>query len=317
MKLKAMLLLIGLMVIVAVFPAWAEEEQETSTGETNNEMAVSGEWDLGEALDPETQVQDTTVVTTDQTAATQDSLTAPASESDMSSTTSISPEVQVLVQNGEWMKAREALLKLLAESADSSVKDQIEKELGAVNMKLLLSKENSPETLSYQVKSGDNLYNIAKKYKTSVRLIQKINELKKDMIFPGQKLKILKGNFSITVDKSNNILKLFLNEQFFKKYSVATGATTDLTPVGNFTIVNKLENPTWFHAGAKVPPGSPDNLLGTRWLGFSKPQYGIHGTIQPESIGQHATSGCVRMFNEEVEELYDLVPVGTKVNVVE
>ncbi|MCX5679981.1 MAG: L,D-transpeptidase [Candidatus Omnitrophica bacterium] len=54
-------------------------------------------------------------------------------------------------------------------------------------------------------------------------------------------------------------------------------------------------------------------MLGSRWLGISKPSYGIHGTTQPESIGQSVTEGCVRMRNEEVKELYILVPEGTEV----
>jgi lipoprotein-anchoring transpeptidase ErfK/SrfK len=62
-----------------------------------------------------------------------------------------------------------------------------------------------------------------------------------------------------------------------------------------------------------VPPRSPENFLGTRWLGFNIPKYGIHGTIYPELIGQSVSGGCVRMRNEDVEELYAIIPVGTKV----
>jgi len=48
-------------------------------------------------------------------------------------------------------------------------------------------------------------------------------------------------------------------------------------------------------------------------MGLDKPAYGIHGTIEPKSIGTQASEGCIRMLNEEVEELYSIVPVGTKV----
>ena len=97
-----------------------------------------------------------------------------------------------------------------------------------------------------------------------------------------------------------------------KKYSVATGKK-NCTPVGEFKITDKLVHPTWFKTGAILPPGSPENALGTRWMGFDKPSYGIHGTIEPKSIGTQASEGCIRMLNEEVEELYSMVPVGTKV----
>ena len=66
---------------------------------------------------------------------------------------------------------------------------------------------------------------------------------------------------------------------------------------------------------ASGAPDSPENILGTRWLGISYPGYGIHGTTIPESLGSQSTSGCIRMLNEEVEELYSIVPYGTEVEI--
>ncbi|MBI4399016.1 MAG: L,D-transpeptidase family protein [Candidatus Omnitrophica bacterium] len=228
-----------------------------------------------------------------------------------------SGEVQTMIQNGELAASRALLLSQLQEATDVAAKEQIETDLSRIDTELLKSQEGFPGTAIYQVRSGDSLYVIARKHKTSVRLIQTINGLKSDLIHPGQKLKVLQGNFSISIDKTNNQMRIYLGEKFFKRYAVATGATADLTPAGTFTIVNKLENPTWYKTGVKpIAPGDPDNQLGTRWLGFSKTGFGIHGTTQPESIGQHATSGCVRMLNQDVEELYDLIPEGTTVTVV-
>jgi lipoprotein-anchoring transpeptidase ErfK/SrfK len=87
--------------------------------------------------------------------------------------------------------------------------------------------------------------------------------------------------------------------------------------VGTFKITTKLENPVWFKAGAVIPPESPDNVLGTRWLGFDIEGYGIHGTVEPDKIGQQVTAGCVRMRNHEVEELYKILPRNTEVTVVD
>ena len=78
-----------------------------------------------------------------------------------------------------------------------------------------------------------------------------------------------------------------------------------------------MENPVWYHKGEIVPPGTPDNFLGTRWLGFDLPQYGIHGTVEPQLIGQSVSHGCVRMHNEDVEELFTYIPYGTKVKIVQ
>ena len=81
--------------------------------------------------------------------------------------------------------------------------------------------------------------------------------------------------------------------------------------------MNKQVNPTWFKAGAVVPPDSPENILGTRWMGFDLKSYGIHGTTDPDALGKQVTAGCVRMRNSEVEELYDIAPIGTEVTMVD
>ena len=169
---------------------------------------------------------------------------------------------------------------------------------------------------TYTVATGDSLYEIAKKHGTTVELLKTVNALKSDVIHPGDSLKVVKGTFSIQVDKSDNVLTLLLDNQMLKRYKVATGSE-DKTKAGTFKIVNKLENPTWYRAGAVVPANSPENILGTRWLGFDLTGFGIHGTTQPETIGQHVTSGCVRMVNQDVEELYSLVPTGTQVVITE
>ena len=129
-------------------------------------------------------------------------------------------------------------------------------------------------------------------------------------------LKINTAKFSVLVDKSQNILTLKSNEKVAKVYSASTGAN-NCTPTGTFTITSKLTNPVWYTAGAVVPAGSPDNILGSRWLGLSKQGYGIHGTTQPESIGKQVTQGCVRLPNEDVEELYIILPIGSEGTIVD
>lgn len=178
----------------------------------------------------------------------------------------------------------------------------------------IFSKEIIPGSISYVVKPGDSLYVLARKNRTTVDLIKKINGLKGDNIYPKMKLKIYTAPFSIEIDKSRNVLVLYADGKTVKKYSVATGKN-NCTPVGEFKITDKLMNPTWFKTGAILPPGSPENALGTRWMGFDKPAYGIHGTIEPKTIGTQASEGCIRMLNKDVEELYGLVPSGTKVTI--
>lgn len=118
------------------------------------------------------------------------------------------------------------------------------------------------------------------------------------------------------VDKSQNSLMLKSDEEIIKTYIVSTGLNNS-TPVGTFKIVNKLANPTWFKAGMVVPSGSADNVLGTRWMGFDLPGYGIHGTVEPQNLGKQVTQGCVRMANSDVEELFTIVPQDTEVTIVD
>ena len=118
------------------------------------------------------------------------------------------------------------------------------------------------------------------------------------------------------VDKSQNTLTLKTQDEIIKTYIVSTGKDNS-TPTGNFKIINKLKNPTWFKTGAVIPSDSPENILGSRWLGFNIKGYGIHGTTEPDNLGKQVTSGCIRMKNSEVEELYDIVPEGTEVIIVD
>ena len=175
------------------------------------------------------------------------------------------------------------------------------------------SPATGPGDASYTVQPGDNLTKIAKKNGTTVELLRVANGIRGDMIRAGQKLRIPKTSFSVLVDKSQNILTLKNGEEVVKVYTCSTGRD-GITPIGTFRIVNRLVDPVW---KGIVAPGDPKNPLGTRWLGFDLPQYGIHGTNEPETIGQAVTDGCVRLANNDVEELFTLLPEGTSVTVVE
>ena len=92
-------------------------------------------------------------------------------------------------------------------------------------------------------------------------------------------------------------------------FDVAVGAPSSPSPVGRFTIVNRLENPAYYAPG-KVVAAGPANPLGTRWMGLGFRGIGIHGTDQPGSIGHARSHGCIRLRNRDVEELFSLVREG-------
>ena len=100
-----------------------------------------------------------------------------------------------------------------------------------------------------------------------------------------------------------------------KVYPIAVGKNSTPSPNGNFHIATRVIKPTWFQPGKVVGPG-PANPLGTRWMGLGYKGYGIHGTNRPRSIGHAASHGCIRMRNQDVEELFELVEVGDQVELV-
>ena len=107
-------------------------------------------------------------------------------------------------------------------------------------------------------------------------------------------------------------LALVDNGQVIKTFPVAVGKESTPSPDGDFTVVNRTENPTYYHKGKVIKPGK-SNPLGTRWMGLSHKGYGIHGTNVPSSIGKAASHGCFRMAKKDVEELFKLVRVGDAV----
>jgi lipoprotein-anchoring transpeptidase ErfK/SrfK len=114
----------------------------------------------------------------------------------------------------------------------------------------------------------------------------------------------------IVVSVPDRKLVLFEGDRALKVYDVAVGKPSTPTPQGKFAIVNRVPDPTWFGPSGTVAPGK-NNPLGSRWMGLSAKGYGIHGTNVPSSIGKAASHGCIRMRKQDLEELFEMVTVGT------
>jgi len=113
----------------------------------------------------------------------------------------------------------------------------------------------------------------------------------------------------VVVSIPDRKLALLENDQVVGIYSVAVGASVSPSPVGTFTIVNRVSNPTYYAPGKIVGPGRA-NPIGTRWIGLSAKGYGIHGTDAPASIGFAKSHGCIRLRNQDVEQLFARVRSG-------
>jgi lipoprotein-anchoring transpeptidase ErfK/SrfK len=226
------------------------------------------------------------------------------------------------VDSGRLTQARDIYKNILSRDLEFNVAKSISEKLGELNIKILFSPTKTADSIIYKVHDKDTLESIAKRYNTTASLIKRANNIK-GFIKPGTDLKVVTGKLSIVVDKSQNTLTLKSSsdeaqagEEVVKIYAVSTGANNS-TPVGSFKIVNKIMDPPWFSNGKVILPQDPKNILGSRWMGFDIRSYGIHGTTDDASIGTQCTQGCVRMHNSDVEELYDIVPLGTEVTVVD
>ncbi len=156
------------------------------------------------------------------------------------------------------------------------------------------------------VKPNETLWSISQDYRVSFQKLVQVNQIANpSVIYVGQAITIPTIPnpdtipYSVHISTANRTLTLKKNGSTVKTYPIAVGQMVSRTPVGDFVIVNRAPN-----------PGGP---FGAMWLTLSKNHYGIHGTNNPSSIGKAVSQGCIRMYNEDVLELANLVPNGTRV----
>jgi LysM repeat protein len=157
----------------------------------------------------------------------------------------------------------------------------------------------------YVIRRGDTLRAIAASFGVSQSDIARLNpDLDPRNLSVGQIICIplAPSPIEIIINIAAKRLTVYRNGSIFREYIVATGKPETPTPVGVFEVINK-----------EIDPGGP---YGTRWLGLSKRGYGIHGTNNPSSIGTAASNGCIRMYNEDIESLFDITVVGTPVRIL-
>ena len=227
------------------------------------------------------------------------------------------------------VRARRTLLSRLAPGFDALQPEQaarVAAVLATLNRSLPQSIEGQFRFDSYTIQPNDSLWNICNDYNrrkdlnVEVGLICWLNGLQGANIYPDQVLKLPTQKLSIRVWKSSWFMGVFLGDTLLTAYRVGLGRDGK-TPDGSFVIRSKLKNPDWNSRklGRIIPAGHPDNILGTRWLGFENTQqhqgYGLHGTKMPDSIGKNESDGCIRLLNEDVEELFELVSRGTIVEI--
>lgn len=165
---------------------------------------------------------------------------------------------------------------------------------------------------AYEVQPGDMLQQIAPVYQLSWEYLSTLNGVTPERIRAGQKLKVIKGPFEAFVDLSDFRLTIHAHGYFVKEYAIGIGKDNS-TPLGTFKVRDKLKNPVYYPPeGGIVDADDPANPLGERWIGLGE-GYGIHGTIDPESIGKAESKGCLRLSASDIAEVYDFLTISSEV----
>lgn len=180
----------------------------------------------------------------------------------------------------------------------------------------------------YPVAKGDTLVTIAKRFKITDQLIVTLNGLtNRDRLKIGTPLKVVRGPFRAVVSKSKFRIDLLLGDVLVRSMSVGLG-TNGSTPTGRWRVRDKLSNPGWTDPRTNefYHPDAVDNPIGEYWIGLEglsgeavgKRGFGIHGTIDPGSIGRQMSLGCVRLLPADIETVYRLLIIGdSTVEIVE
>lgn len=235
------------------------------------------------------------------------------------------------LNRGELVSAR-AVLNDALRSAEATESDRrrIREDLTTINQELFFGSSVYPGDAlceMYEIQSGDSLARITKNQSLTVdwRLIQRVNRISNpSRIRVGQKIKLVRGPIHAVVTKRDYRIDLYAGPPddesqwtFLRSYPVGLGEDNS-TPVGEFVVRSnsKLINPVWRNprTGEHFAADNPENPIGERWIGIEgvgnsavHEGYGIHGTIDPDSIGTDASMGCVRMNDGAVEVVYEML----------
>lgn len=237
-----------------------------------------------------------------------------------------------LIADRRFVEGRRLLSRLLyADDVRLSAVDaqMIRDTLTSVNRELVFSPNvtaGDPVAEQYTVQSGDLLARIAPRVKLTYQFLERINGIEARRLQVGQKIKLIRGPFHARIDKSEYRMDIVLlgpdgGPLYVRSFPIGIGEG-DSTPAGRWVIEpgRKVTNPAWRNprTGEFYKPDDPANPIGEYWLALEGADaqtadlngYGIHGTVEPESIGQQASMGCVRMRDADIELVYEMLVEG-------
>lgn len=224
---------------------------------------------------------------------------------------------------GDFIAARTAFSKTIDKGLPAPDESYARGELARIADTTLFSRAllpNDPLVTQHKVVPGDTMAKIAASMGITTELVARINQIKNPQIVRlDSTLKLIRGPFSAVIDKSDHRLDVWLGDIYVRSFNVGLGGGAG-TPTGLWAVRNKLMNPEWIDpaTGHRYLADAPDNPIGERWIGLQgltgnaigRSGFGIHGTIEPDSIGRDQSMGCIRLVADDVAWVYDLLVEG-------
>jgi LysM repeat protein len=230
------------------------------------------------------------------------------------------PEFQAaaqLRQEGKLAEARDALIAFIQKYPAGKHLEEAKDLLGETNVAILLSRYPSPEKTEYIVKSGDVLAKIARKLKTTPEMIMRMNNMSGTMLRIGERLLISNPDFSMVIQRKENLVVLLNRGAFFKQYHVREAK---LPPKQPAKLTGKIAETMAWKDGKRVGIGSKEYLTSTRWIRLAGAAnytlYSVPDAAHP-NIDQPAPPMGLGLAATDVEELSSLVNNKTPVTITD
>ena len=244
-------------------------------------------------------------------------------------------QASTLIRAGEVVEARRLLSGTLrSQELAESEAEELRAALASLSAGMVFGPEMTPGdpfARLYTIRPGDALSKIASRegVKTNWRFVQRINGISNpSKIRSGQRIKLIQGPFHAEVDKSSHRMDIWLGEGdeavFVRSFPVGLGEFSS-TPHGAFRVRRggKMVNPSWTNprTGERFAADDPLNPFGEFWIGLNgidphnlqERGFGIHGTIEPDSIGEDRSMGCIRLADGDVDLIYEMLTEGNSV----
>ena len=209
--------------------------------------------------------------------------------------------------------------------ADRATLLELSKQLGEAQSFHRWSRKGEWPSVTITVEQGDSLVHVRKRFLAEhpervmcTGLIDRANGVRGRYLQPGQELRIPLDEVNVLVDLSARWVLYRFGDEVAGAWEAGVGASETPTDTGEYVVGEKLDEPPWWKPGEEpIPYGDPRNELGSRWLGWDDElgptSLGFHGTNDPSTVGYEVSEGCVRLLNEDVELLFEILPQGARV----